>query len=128
MLLVLQNVNILKSLFSEYRLIKIILKVKSIIPLLSSTILRKVRIIQNMIVKGLGDPYSKLLTPEQFKKYSVFDITGIGLNLGTLDDLVAKTVCVQMLRLLLLTFKYLFVIYRIYNPYNILSRCLKDLK
>lgn len=45
-----------------------------------------------MIVKGLGDPFSRLLTPEQFKRFSVFDITGIGLNLGSADDLIAKTV------------------------------------
>jgi carboxyl-terminal processing protease len=43
------------------------------------------------MVTALGDPYSRFLTPREFSSMVKYDVSGVGLNLGTLDDLQAKT-------------------------------------
>lgn len=43
------------------------------------------------MVTALGDPYSRFLTPQEFSSMVKYDVSGVGLNLGTLDDLQAKT-------------------------------------
>ena len=46
--------------------------------------------IRDLLTK-LNDPYSRYLTPEEFQTMSKYDVSGVGLNLGSLDDLKAKT-------------------------------------
>lgn len=43
------------------------------------------------MVTALRDPYSRFLTPQEFSAMVKYDVSGVGLNLGTLDDLEAKT-------------------------------------
>jgi len=39
----------------------------------------------------LKDPYSRFLTPEEFGAMAKYDVSGVGLNLGTWEDLKSKT-------------------------------------
>lgn len=39
----------------------------------------------------LKDPYSRFITPEEFSAMAKYDVSGVGLNLGSLSDLRAKT-------------------------------------
>ncbi|KAK9797379.1 hypothetical protein WJX73_007798 [Symbiochloris irregularis] len=48
------------------------------------------RAIKKLLVEGVGDPYTRFVTPQQFEGMSVFDVTGIGLNLGSTDDYSRK--------------------------------------
>lgn len=48
------------------------------------------RAIRKLLVEGVGDPYTRFVTPQQFEAMSVFDVTGIGLNLGSTDDYSRK--------------------------------------
>lgn len=50
------------------------------------------RAVREMLAKGLpSDPYSRFLTPGEFSKMVKYDVTGVGLNLGTGDDFTRKT-------------------------------------
>ena len=46
--------------------------------------------VREMLLK-LKDPYSRFLSPEEFSAMSKYDISGVGLNLGTLQELQEKT-------------------------------------
>lgn len=46
--------------------------------------------IREMVLK-LKDPYSRFLSPSEFSSMSKYDISGVGLNLGTKQDLEEKT-------------------------------------
>lgn len=46
--------------------------------------------IREMLLK-LKDPYSRFLSPDEFASMSKYDISGVGLNLGTLQELQEKT-------------------------------------
>ena len=46
--------------------------------------------IREMLTR-LNDPYSRYLTPEEFQSMKKYDVSGVGLNLGTLEDLKSKT-------------------------------------
>ena len=39
----------------------------------------------------LHDPYSRFITPQEFQGMLKYDVSGVGLNLGTLEELRAKT-------------------------------------
>lgn len=43
------------------------------------------------MVTALGDPYSRFITIEEFSSMVKYDVSGVGLNLGTIDELKAKT-------------------------------------
>ena len=44
-----------------------------------------------MLAFGLSDPYTRFVTPEEFKEMRRYDVTGVGLNLGTSADFLTKT-------------------------------------
>ena len=46
--------------------------------------------IREMVLR-LKDPYSRFLSPSEFSSMSKYDISGVGLNLGTKQDLEEKT-------------------------------------
>lgn len=46
--------------------------------------------IREMVLR-LKDPYSRFLSPSEFSAMSKYDISGVGLNLGTKSDLAEKT-------------------------------------
>ena len=46
--------------------------------------------IREMLLK-LRDPYTRFLSPDEFSAMSKYDISGVGLNLGTKQDLEEKT-------------------------------------
>jgi len=50
------------------------------------------RIIRNMLAKGLKDPYAKLISPEEFKAMGKYDMTGVGLNVGSSEEFYNKVV------------------------------------
>lgn len=43
------------------------------------------------MLSRLNDPYSRFLPPEEFSAMSKYDVSGVGVNLGTLDELQSKT-------------------------------------
>jgi carboxyl-terminal processing protease len=43
------------------------------------------------MVSQLKDPYSRFLSPEEFSSMVKYDVSGVGLNLGTLEELKVKT-------------------------------------
>ncbi len=43
------------------------------------------------LVSQLKDPYSRFISPEEFSAMVKYDVSGVGLNLGTLEELKAKT-------------------------------------
>lgn len=43
-----------------------------------------------MIVLGVGDPYTRYLTRDEFRPMLKYDVSGVGINLGTAEDLETK--------------------------------------
>ena len=39
---------------------------------------------------GIGDPYTRFITPQQFEAMAVYDVTGVGMNLGSTDEYSRK--------------------------------------
>lgn len=48
--------------------------------------------IRDMVARGLRDPYSRFITPSEFSAMLKYDVSGVGLNLGTAEEFVNKTV------------------------------------
>ena len=44
-----------------------------------------------MLAKGTSDPYTRFITPEEFESMRKYDVTGVGLHLGTAEEYVKKT-------------------------------------
>ena len=44
-----------------------------------------------MLAKGTSDPYTRFITPEEFDSMRKYDVTGVGLHLGTSEEFVRKT-------------------------------------
>ncbi|GMH43501.1 hypothetical protein BSKO_11423 [Bryopsis sp. KO-2023] len=49
------------------------------------------RAVKEMLARGLRDPYSRLIPLEEFDAMRKYDMTGVGLNVGTADDYVKNT-------------------------------------
>jgi len=49
------------------------------------------RAIREMLAKGTSDPYTRFITPEEFESMRKYDVTGVGLHLGTAEEFVRKT-------------------------------------
>lgn len=49
------------------------------------------RAIREMLAKGTSDPYTRFITPEEFESMRKYDVTGVGLHLGTAEEFVKKT-------------------------------------
>lgn len=47
--------------------------------------------VRNMMAKGISDPYSRFITPSDFSSMRKYDVSGVGLNLGTAEEFVLKT-------------------------------------
>lgn len=45
-----------------------------------------------MVARGLPDPYCRWVPPGEFAAMKKYDVTGVGLNLGTAEEYVKKTV------------------------------------
>jgi hypothetical protein len=45
-----------------------------------------------MVARGLPDPYCRWVPPSEFAAMKKYDVTGVGLNLGTAEEYVKKTV------------------------------------
>ena len=48
-------------------------------------------LIRYLLARGPQDPYTRFLTPSEFKSMTAYDVTGVGLNLGTGEEFVRKT-------------------------------------
>ncbi len=55
------------------------------------------RAVRELLAAGLSDPYTRLLSPAELASMRKYDMSGVGLNLGTADDLTRKTVCPRLL-------------------------------
>lgn len=44
-----------------------------------------------MLAKGTSDPYTRFITPDEFESMRKYDVTGVGLHLGTAEEYVRKT-------------------------------------
>ena len=44
------------------------------------------------MLRALRDPYSRFISPEEFSAMLKYDVSGVGLNLGTAEEFVNKTV------------------------------------
>ena len=44
------------------------------------------RAVRRMLAFGLDDPYTRFLSPDEFRAMARYDVTGVGLNLGTGDE------------------------------------------
>jgi carboxyl-terminal processing protease len=44
-----------------------------------------------MLARVVRDPYTRLIPPEEFAAMARYDVTGVGLNLGTAEEYVRKT-------------------------------------
>jgi len=50
------------------------------------------RSVRRLLAEGVpGDPYTRWLSPDEFRGFLKYDVSGIGLNLGTREDLESKT-------------------------------------
>ncbi|KAK9837689.1 hypothetical protein WJX74_003090 [Apatococcus lobatus] len=47
--------------------------------------------IRRMLADGVADPYTRFISPQQLDGMRKYDITAVGLNLGTAEELRAKT-------------------------------------
>ena len=47
--------------------------------------------IRRMLAEGVADPYTRFISPQQLDGMRKYDITAVGLNLGTAEELRAKT-------------------------------------
>lgn len=45
-----------------------------------------------MIARGLNDPYSRIIPPDEFTSMKKYDMTGVGMNVGTAEEYMKKTV------------------------------------
>jgi hypothetical protein len=45
-----------------------------------------------MLAQGVSDPYCRFIAPGEFASMKKYDVTGVGLNLGTGEEFVRKTV------------------------------------
>jgi hypothetical protein len=45
-----------------------------------------------MLAQGVSDPYCRFIEPGDFAAMKKYDVTGVGLNLGTAEEYVKKTV------------------------------------
>lgn len=50
------------------------------------------RAAKEMVIYGLKDPYCRFIQPSELASMKKYDITGVGLNLGTAQEYVLKTV------------------------------------
>lgn len=50
------------------------------------------RAVRDMLARGVSDPYCRFITPEEFATMKKYDVTGVGLNLGTAEEYIKKTV------------------------------------
>lgn len=51
-----------------------------------------------MLAQGVSDPYCRFIEPSEFASMKKYDVTGVGLNLGTGEEFTKKTVsCVCVL-------------------------------
>ena len=48
------------------------------------------RAIRQLLSEGVGDPYTRFITPQQFEAMGVYDVTGVGMNLGSTDEYARK--------------------------------------
>ena len=48
-----------------------------------------------MMARGVSDPYCRFITPSELNGMRKYDVTGIGLNLGTPQEYTRKTVRVR---------------------------------
>uniref|UniRef100_A0A7S3R0D6 C-terminal processing peptidase n=1 Tax=Dunaliella tertiolecta TaxID=3047 RepID=A0A7S3R0D6_DUNTE len=49
------------------------------------------RAVREMIAFGLNDPYCRFIQPSELQSMKKYDVTGVGLNLGTAEEYVLKT-------------------------------------
>jgi hypothetical protein len=49
-----------------------------------------------MLAQGVSDPYCRFIEPGEFASMKKYDVTGVGLNLGTGEEYVKKTVRVNL--------------------------------
>eukprot|EP01025_Chloroclados_australasicus_P044036 TRINITY_DN4742_c0_g2_i1.p1 TRINITY_DN4742_c0_g2~~TRINITY_DN4742_c0_g2_i1.p1 ORF type:complete len:565 (-),score=59.26 TRINITY_DN4742_c0_g2_i1:321-1982(-) len=49
------------------------------------------RAVRVMLAEGLNDPYSRFISPPQFEELRKYDMSGVGLNLGTADEMTKRT-------------------------------------
>ncbi len=49
-----------------------------------------------MMAWGLSDPYCRFITPGELAAMKKYDVTGIGLNLGTGPEYMVKTVSARV--------------------------------
>ena len=47
--------------------------------------------IRQMLADGLADPYCRFITAAELEGMKKYDVTGVGLNLGTADEYERKT-------------------------------------
>jgi len=48
-----------------------------------------------MLAQGVSDPYCRFIEPGDFANMKKYDVTGVGLNLGTAEEYIKKTVRAQ---------------------------------
>lgn len=46
--------------------------------------------IKEFLGRGPADAYTRFIAPDDFKALTKYDVTGVGLNLGTAEEYVAK--------------------------------------
>lgn len=50
------------------------------------------RAVRDMLAQGVSDPYCRFIPPGEFQSMKKYDVTGVGLNLGTAEEYIKKTV------------------------------------
>lgn len=50
------------------------------------------RAVKDMLAQGVSDPYCRFIPPAEFQSMKKYDVTGVGLNLGTAEEYIKKTV------------------------------------
>lgn len=49
-----------------------------------------------MLAQGVADPYCRFIPPAEFASMKKYDVTGVGLNLGTAEEYTKKTVSCKL--------------------------------
>ncbi|WIA44148.1 hypothetical protein OEZ86_010486 [Tetradesmus obliquus] len=49
------------------------------------------RVVREMLAQGVADPYCRFIPPAEFASMKKYDVTGVGLNLGTAEEYTKKT-------------------------------------
>ncbi|GLC77774.1 hypothetical protein PLESTM_001141200 [Pleodorina starrii] len=49
------------------------------------------RAVRDMLARGLSDPYCRFIGPSELEAMKKYDVSGVGLNLGTATEYVVKT-------------------------------------